>query len=172
MENGGMEKNYSGNILDDRRIKVLDLLLRHHSIPEHGDFNLQQLIDALPPEEYRRLAEDPEFAQLWKNVDLPESLKKFLLDNNLAREQDGNLQLTVARGRDLKKQGSYGKLLEDERYITSEARRVSELEREADRMAHRQYKINVLIAAGTCIAALYYVLEILDGFFGFYRYHH
>jgi len=166
-----MDKEYQGNILDDRRVKVLNLLLQHHSIPD-GDFNLRDLIAALPPDEYKKLTDDPEFAQLWKDVDMSQSLTRFMVDNGLANEHGDNLQLTEARGRDLKKQGSYGKLLEDERFITSEARRVNELELEADRMARRQYKINALIAFGTCVAALYYLLEILNGFFGFYRYHH
>ena len=166
-----MDKEYQGNILDDRRVKVLNLLLQHQSIPD-GDFNLRDLIAALPPDEYKKLTDDPEFAQLWKDVDMSQSLTRFLVDNGLANEHGDNLQLTEARGRDLKKQGSYGKLLEDERFITSEARRVNELELEADRMARRQYKINALIAFGTCVAALYYLLEILNGFFGFYRYHH
>jgi hypothetical protein len=164
---------HESSILNDRRIRLLNFLLQKHSIPEYGEFNLRQLIESIPPEEYKRLFEqNPEFESLWQNVDMPSSLTNFLVENGLAKQNGENLQLTVARGRDLKKQGSYNKLLEDERYITNEARRVSELEFEADRTAHRQYKINVLIAIGTCIAALYYVLEILDGFFGFYAYHH
>ncbi len=166
-----MENEYKGNILDDRRIKLLNLLLKYHSIPEQGDFDLADIIAALPAGEYKKLTEDPEFAQLWKDVDMQVSLRKFLIENGLAREHGNNLQLTRERGRDLKKQGSYGKLLEDERHITNEARRVSELEQDAHRMARRQYKINALIAFGTCIAALYYVLEILNGFYGFYRFH-
>jgi len=167
-----MEKEYQGNILDDRRIKVLNLLLQHHRIPEHGEFNLHDLIEGLPADEYKKLTSDPEFAELWKDVDMPQALTRFLVDNGFAKKHGDNLQLTVSRGRDLKKQGSYGKLLEDERYITSEARRVSELELEAHRMQRRQYKINALIAFGTCIAALYYLLEILNGFLGFYHFHH
>ena len=156
----------------DRRIKVLNLLLENQSIPDSGEFNLKELISRLPQDKYQKLVTDPEFKEVWKDIDLSQSLSKFLTENGLAKQVGSNLQLTLSRGRDLKKQGSYGKLLEDERFITSEARRVSELELEADRVAHRQYKINVLIAFGTCIAALYYVLEILNGFFGFYRFHH
>jgi len=167
-----MDKDYQGNILDDRRVKVLNLLLQLHRIPEHSEFNLRQLIDSLPADEYKKLTEEPEFAELWKNVDMARSLSDFLVENGLAKRHGDDLQLTVSRGRDLKKQGSYGKLLEDERYITSEARRVNELELEAHRMQRRQYKINALIAFGTCIAALYYLLEILNGFFGFYHFHH
>src|ERR1700761_1694073 len=131
-----MAELQQGNILDDRRIKLLNLLLKYHSIPERGDFNLADIIADLPTDEYRKLIEDPEFAQLWKDVDVPQSLRKFLIDNGLATEHGKNLELTLNRGRDLKKQGSYGKLLEDERYIASEARRVTELELEAHRMAH------------------------------------
>lgn len=168
-----MEHIQQGNILDDRRIKILNVLLEKHKIPEYEEFNLRELIAKIPEDEYNRIFEvHPEFEEIWRNVDMAESLTKFLVENGLAKQNGNQLQLTVTRGRDLQKQGSYSKLLEDERYITSEARRVSELEMEADRMSHRQYKINVLIAFGTCIAALYYLLEILDGFFGFYQYHH
>ncbi len=168
-----MEQPTQNNILDDRRIKLLNFLLQKHYIPEHDEFNLEDIIAKIPPEAYKNLfGKNPEFEQLWQHVDMPKSLTNFLLENGLARQKGENLQLTVARGRDLQRQGSYGKLLEDERYITSEARRVNELELEADRTAHRQYKINVLIAFGTSIAALYYLLEILDGFFGFYSFHH
>jgi hypothetical protein len=168
-----MEEQSHSNILDDRRIKVLNLLLQRHIIPEYGAFDIRELIGKLPPEEYLRLlTENPEFEEVWKHVDMAESLARFLVENGLAKEDGGKLRLTVVRGRDLRKQGSYGKLLEDERHITDEARRVSALEQEADRLAHRQYKINVLIALGTIIAALYYILEILDVFFGIFRYHH
>ena len=120
----------------------------------------------------RLLRGNPEFETVWRDVDIAKSLANFLVENGLAKQHGENLQLTGERGRDLQKQGSYSKLLEDERYITSEARRVSELELEANRMAHRQYKINALIAFGTCVAALYYLLEILNGFFGFYHHCH
>ena len=101
---------------------------------------------------------------------MPNSLTNFLLENDLAEKTGNNLHLTSERGRDLQKQGSYGKLLEDERFITNEARRVSELELEANKLFRRQYIINVVIAVGTGMAAIYYLLEILNGFFGFYRF--
>lgn len=138
-----------------------------------GDFNLKELIAKIPPEEYSKLFENnPEFEGVWKNIDMPNALTDFLVERDLAKRDGENLRLTDARGRYLQKQGSYGKLLEDERYITNEARRVSELELEADRMFCRQYKINVIIAIGTGMAALYYLMEILNGFLGFYRYTH
>ena len=168
-----MEQTGEANILDDRRIKLLNFLLQRNKIPPDGEFNLQKLITDICPEEYDKLfVGTPEFEGVWRDVDMSKSLTNFLIENGLAKQHGENLQLTGMRGRDLQKQGSYGKLLEDERYITSEARRVSELELEANRMAHRQYKINALIAFGTCMAALYYLLEILNGFFGFYRYSH
>lgn len=161
------------NILDDRRIKLLNFLLKNHVIPEQGDFNLKDLITKIPTEEYNELFKDSkEFEGVWKNIDMPKSLASFLLENNLAVKHGENLQLTEARGRDLQKQGSYGKLLEDERYITNEARRVSELEIEANKMFRRQYKINLIIAIGTAMAAIYYLLEILNGFWGFYSFSH
>ncbi|MDR3680740.1 MAG: hypothetical protein P4L41_12315 [Flavipsychrobacter sp.] len=161
------------SILDDRRIKLLNFLLQKNKIPRDGEFNIRELINNIPPDEYKKLFEEnPEFEQMWNSVDMASSLSQFLVENGIARKEGDNLQLTVTRGRDLQKQGNYNKLLEDERYITSEARRVSELELEADRTAHRQFKINLVIAFGTAIAALYYILEILDGFFGFYKYHH
>ena len=166
-----MDQKPNPNILDDRRIKLLNFLLKNHIIPEHGDFNLQNLIAKIPAEEYNDLFQDnKEFDGLWKNIDMPKSLTSFLIENDLAEKHGENLQLTEVRGRDLQKQGSYGKLLEDERYITNEARRVSELEVEANRMFRRQYKINLFIALGTGVAALYYLLEILNGFWGFYRF--
>jgi len=162
----------NNNILDDRRIKLLNFLLLHNQIPETGLFKVNELIASIPTEQYQKLFEqNPEFEEMWKNVDMGQSLTTFLIENGLAREVNGSLQLTIERGRDLRKQGSYGKLLADERFITSEARRVMELEAEADRMAHRQFKINAIIAAGTSIAAIYYLLEILDGFFGIYHFH-
>jgi hypothetical protein len=166
-----MEQTERTNILDDRRIKLLNYLLQKNKIPQNDEFNLRKIIADIRPDEYDKLfAENPEFDDLWRDVDMPKSLTRFLIENGLAKRHGENLQLTGGRGRDLQKQGNYGKLLEDERHITNEARRVSELELEADRMAHRQYKINALIAFGTCIAALYYLLEILNGFFGFYHY--
>jgi len=166
-----MEQTGKTNILDDRRIKLLNYLLQKNRIPQNEDFNLEELIADIRPEEYNKLfAENREFEGIWRDIDMPKSLEKFLIENGLAKHHGENLQLTGVRGRDLQKQGSYGKLLEDERYITNEARRVSELELEANRMSHRQYKINALIAFGTCMAALYYLLEILNGFFGFYHY--
>ena len=168
-----MEQTGDANILDDRRIKLLNFLLQKNKIPQNGDFDLRKLIADIQPEEYEKLfAENPEFETVWRDVDMSKSLANFLIENDLAKQHGENLQLTGVRGQDLQKQGSYGKLLEDERYITNEARRVSELELEANRMAHRQYKINALIAFGTCMAALYYLLEILNGFFGFYHYSH
>ena len=168
-----MEQTGDANILDDRRIKLLNFLLQKNKIPQNGDFDLRKLIADIQPEEYEKLfAENPEFETVWRDVDMSKSLANFLIENDLAKQHGENLQLTGVRGQDLQKQGSYGKLLEDERYITNEARRVSELELEANRMAHRQYKINALIAFGTCKAALYYLLEILNGFFGFYHYSH
>jgi len=168
-----MEKNGGTNILDDRRIKLLNYLLQKNKIPQKGEFDLRKLIAEIRPEEYERLfAENPEFESVWRGVDMSKSLSNFLVENDLATKEGEKLELTGARGQDLQRQGSYGKLLEDERYITSEARRVSELELEANQMAHRQYKINALIAFGTCMAALYYLLEILNGFFGFYHYSH
>ncbi len=168
-----MEQTGEANILDDRRIKLLNFLLQKNKIPKDGDFDLQKLVADIRPDEYEKLfAENPEFETVWRDVDMSKSLGNFLIENNLAKQHGENLQLTDVRGRDLQKQGNYSKLLEDERYITSEARRVSELELEANRMAHRQYNINALIAIGTCMAALYYLLEILNGFFGFYRYPH
>ena len=161
------------NILDDRRVKLLNYLLQKNKIPKRGDFNLQQIISDIPAEEYKKLfADNPEFESIWRDIDMPKSLGNFLIENGLAKPKGENLQLTLERGIDLQKQGSYVKLLEDERHITNEARRVSELELEANRMFRRQYKINSLIAFGTCIAALYYLLEILNGFFGFYRFAH
>ena len=168
-----MEQATQPNILDDRRIRLLNFLLQRDKIPNNGDFNLHELIAKIPAEEYKRIFEsNPEFEAVWKNVDMSSSLANFLVDNDLAKKHGENLQLTDDRGRDLHKQGSYGKLLEDERYITSEARRVSELELEADRMFRRQFKMNLIIALGTGMAALYYLLEILNGFFGFYRFSH
>ena len=168
-----MEHAGASNILDDRRIKLLNYLLQKNKIPQKGEFDLRQLIADIRPEEYRKLfAENPEFEAIWQDVDMSESLTNFLIDNDLAKHNGENLKLTGVRGKDLQEQGSYGKLLEDERYITNEARRVSELEMEAHRMAHRQYKINILIAFGTCMAAVYYLLEILNGFLGFYHYQH
>ncbi len=168
-----MEQTERTNILDDRRIKLLNYLLQKNRIPEHEEFNLEKLITDIRPDEYNKIfGENPEFENVWQNVDMSKSLAGFLIENGLAKQHGENLQLTGVRGRDLQKQGSYGKLLEDERYITSEARRVSELELDANRMAHRQYQINALIAFGTCMAALYYLLEILNGFFGFYHYAH
>lgn len=166
-----MNQKPQPNILDDRRIKLLNFLLKNHVIPEHGEFNLRDLVTRIPANEYNELFRDnDEFDGVWKNIDLPKSLANFLVENDLARKNGENLQLTEIRGRDLQKQGSYGKLLEDERYITNEARRVSELELEANKMFRRQYRINVVIALGTGMAALYYLLEILNGFFGFYRF--
>ena len=168
-----MENDLQTNMLDDRRIKLLNYLLRKDKIPQNGEFNLQNIVANIPPEEYKQLfADNPEFENVWRDIDIPKSLSKFLVENGLATQQgDNTLQLTVDRGKDLRKQGSYGGLLADERYITNEARRVSELELEADRMFRRQYKMNVLIALGTCVAAVYYLLEILNNFFGFYPYH-
>jgi len=152
---------------------LLNYLLQKNKIPQKGEFDLRKLIAEIRPEEYERLfAENPEFESVWRGVDMSKSLSNFLVENDLATKEGEKLELTGARGQDLQRQGSYGKLLEDERYITSEARRVSELELEANQMAHRQYKINALIAFGTCMAALYYLLEILNGFFGFYHYSH
>lgn len=166
-----MDQSPQPNILDDRRIKLLNFLLKNHVIPEHGDFNLKDLITKIPAKEYNELFHDnKEFDGVWKNIDLPKSLTNFLIENDLAKEHGDNLQLTEARGRDLQKQGSYGKLLEDERFITNEARRVSELEIEANKMFRRQYITNMIIALGTGMAAIYYLLEILNGFFGFYHY--
>lgn len=166
-------QNQDSNILDDRRIKLLNFLLQKNKIPRNGDFNLHDIIAAIPPDEYQELfADSREFESVWKDIDISDSLEKFLIENGLAKANGKYLQLTGLRGRDLQKQGSYGKLLEDERYITSEARRVSELELEADRMYHRQYRTNLLIAIGTSIAGIYYLLEILNGFFGFYHYAH
>ena len=168
-----MEQPRETNILDDRRIKLLNYLLKKNKIPNEGEFNLRKLIAEIRPGEYEKLfAENPEFENVWHDIDMSKSLANFLIDNDLARQEGDNLQLTGVRGKDLQKQGSYSKLLEDERFITNEARRVSELELEAHRMAHRQFKINALIAFGTCMAALYYLLEILNGFFGFYHYAH
>ena len=168
-----MEYTNEANILDDRRIKLLNFLLQKNKIPQNGEFNLRKLIEDIKPGDYEKLfAGSPEFETVWHDVDMSKSLSNFLIENDLAKQHGENLQLTGVRGRDLQKQGSYGKLLEDERYITNEARRVSELELDANRMAHRQYKINALIAFGTCMAALYYLLEILNGFFGFYHYAH
>ncbi len=168
-----MENAVETNILDDRRIKLLNYLLQQDKIPERGEFNLRKIIENIPPEEYRKLfVDNPEFEEVWGGVDMSKSLAKFLTENGLAMQKGENLQLTIVRGKDLQKQGSYGKLLEDERFITNEARRVSELELEADRMFRRQYKMNTLIAIGTSIAGLYYLLEILNGFFGFYRFAH
>ena len=168
-----MEQTGRTNILDDRRIKLLNYLLQKNKIPRNGDFNLQKLIADIRPDEYDKLfAENPEFENVWQDVDMSKSLTNFLIENGLAKQHGENLELAGLRGRDLQKQGSYGKLLEDERNITNEARRVSELELEANKMSHRQYKINALIAFGTCMAALYYLLEILNGFFGFYHYAH
>jgi hypothetical protein len=166
-----MNEQPQSNILDDRRIKLLNFLLEKNKIPKNGDFNLHDLIKNIPSEEYKKIFENnPEFEAIWKNIDMSKSLANFLVDNDLAQKSGDNLQLTSDRGRDLQKQGTYGKLLEDEKYIASEARRVSGLEVEADRMFHRQYKFNAIIAFGTIIAALYYLLEILNGFFGFYRF--
>ena len=168
-----MEHASETNILDDRRIKLLNYLLQKNKIPQSGEFNLQNIIANIPPEEYKKLfADSHEFDSVWRDVNMPNSLAKFLIENGLAKQTDENLQLTIERGKDLQKQGSYNKLLEDERLITNEARRVSELELEADRMFRRQYKMNALIAFGTCMAALYYLLGILNGFLGFYRYPH
>lgn len=168
-----MEQTFQTNILDDRRVKLLNYLLRKNKIPQSGEFNLQNIIANIPPEEYKKLfADNPEFESVWRDIDMSKSLTKFLIENDLAIQNGENLQLTFERGKDLQKQGSYSKLLEDERHITNEARRVSELELEADRMFRRQYYINALIAFGTCMAALYYFMEILNGFFGFYRYAH
>jgi len=168
-----MEQTEGANILDDRRIKLLNFLLQKNKIPKDGAFDLRKLIADIRPDEYKKLfAENPEFESVWRDVDMSKSLANFLIENDFAKLQGEKLQLTDARGQDLQKQGTYGKLLEDERYITNEARRVSELELEANRMANRQYKINALIAFGTCMAALYYLLEILNGFFGFYHYSH
>ncbi len=168
-----MEEANKTNILDDRRIKLLNFLLQKNKIPVKGDFNLQKLIKDIRPDEYDKLfAGNPEFENVWRDVDMSKSLSNFMVENDLAKKNGDNLELTGVRGQDLQKQGSYGKLLEDERYITNEARRVSELELDANRMAHRQYNINALIAFGTCVAALYYLLEILNGFFGFYHYAH
>ncbi len=168
-----MEQRSQTNILDDRRIKLLNYLLRKNKIPQSGDFNLQSIIASIPTEEYKKLfADNPEFENIWRDIDMSQSLGRFLVENGLASQDGDNLQLTLERGKDLQKQGSYNKLLEDERYITNEARRVSELELEADRMFRRQYKMNTLIAIGTGMAAVYYLLEILNGFFGFYRYPH
>ncbi|MBC7553327.1 MAG: hypothetical protein H7257_05060 [Taibaiella sp.] len=161
------------SLLEDRRIKILNFLLQKHQIPEYGTFNLKELIEKITTEELRELyTYHPDVEQMWEHIDLAQSLTNFLVENGLAKTDRANLRLTVNRGRDLQKQGSYLKLLEDERNIVSEARRVTELELEADRMAHRQFKINALIAFGTCIAALYYILEILNGFFGFYSFGH
>ena len=168
-----MEQTGGTNILDDRRIKLLNYLLQKNKIPQKGEFDLRKLIGDIQPGEYEKLfAENPEFETVWQDVDMSKSLSNFLIENGLAKQHGENLQLTGTRGNDLQKQGSYGKLLEDERYITDEARRVTELEQEANQMARRQYKINALIAFGTCMAALYYLLEILNGFFGFYHYSH
>jgi hypothetical protein len=168
-----MEQAGEANILDDRRIKLLNFLLQKNKIPQNGEFNLRKLLAEIRPDEYEKLfADNPEFETVWRDVDMSKSLANFLIENDLAKPHGENLQLTGVRGKDLQKQGTYSKLLEDERYITNEARRVSELELEANRMARRQYKINALIAFGTCMAALYYLLEILNGFFGFYHYPH
>jgi len=165
--------NNEPSILDDRRIALLNFLLLNNKIPLNADFNIRDLIAAIPPDQYKKLFENnPEFEAIWKNVDMSQSLSKFLLEHDLAQKHGDNLRLTAERGSDLKRQGSYGKLLEDERFISSEARRITEMELEADRMFHRQFKMNVLIAIGTGMAALYYLLEILNGFFGFYKYPH
>ena len=168
-----MEPTQPKTIPDDRRIKLLNFLLQKHKIPEFEEFNLDDLLKNISADDLKKIyTQNPEFEKLWQHVNMSASLSDFLLENGLAKQSGDNLQLTHERGRDLKKQGSYSRLLADERHIADEARRVNELEKEADRTAHRQYKINVLIALGTCIAALYYVLEILDGFFGFYTFHH
>ncbi len=168
-----MEFQKPESILDDRRIKLLNFLLDKHEIPEYGTFNIAHLLQQIDHEELKEVFKgSTEFEEMWQNVDLAASLSRFLVENGLAKETNGNLQLTVARGRSLKQQGSYDRLLADERFIASEARRVTELEKEADRTAHRQYKINFVIAFGTSIAAIYYILEILNGFIGFYKYGH
>src|SRR5689334_19025373 len=99
-----MEHTHQPNILDDRRIKLLNFLLKNHVIPEQGDFNLKDLITKIPAEEYNELFRDnKEFDGVWKNVDMPKSLTNFLIENDLAKKHGDNLQLTQARGRDLQK---------------------------------------------------------------------
>ena len=141
-----MESSRTSSLMDDRMIKLLNFLLQKHQIPEYEEFNLEKLINSISPEEYANLfKQHPEFEQFWQNVDMASVLTEFLVDNGLAKQSGNNLQLTLDRGRDLKKQGSYARLLEDERHIVSEARRVTELELEADRVAHRHIYCRVVL---------------------------
>ena len=75
-----MEQTGDANILDDRRIKLLNFLLQKNKIPQNGDFDLRKLIADIQPEEYEKLfAENPEFETVWRDVDMSKSLANFLI---------------------------------------------------------------------------------------------
>ena len=61
-------------------------------------------------------------------------------------------------GRALKELGNYGKYIG---FITSEKGKIEALQKEGSQMAHRQYNVNVWIAIGASVAALYYLLEMI-----------
>ncbi|MBS1780153.1 MAG: hypothetical protein JST70_12550 [Bacteroidetes bacterium] len=127
-------------------------------LPPYGPFELRTIVKHIKSPAERGMASTSKVL-----VDIED----YLVENGFAIKrsdlQNGGreyLELTDM-GRQLKSAGSVKVFVLNRDH---EARRTRSLER----LGYRQNRINFWIALGTCTAAIYYLLEILNHFYHFY----
>jgi hypothetical protein len=152
--------------LDDKEIKILDLILEY--IPFYGEFNLSEKVN---------LIKKDKLEDIKKNLTNPDeqfrSIKDFLVEHGYAIKRNDVLPNETfielkERGRWLKEQGSMRSYLDYQKQKKEKARHESEERLRAIERNKQMNKLTSWIAISTGMAAIYYLLEILNHILGFY----
>jgi len=154
--------------LDDKETKILDIVLEY--IPYYGEFDLLEKAKSIKNEK---------FDEVWKNLGNPTEqmikLQNFLVEHGYAIKRNDLIPSEKfielkERGRWLKEKGDMKSYLEYQKNKKEKAQN-EEIERATAIQRNKQMnRLTFWIAISTGVAALYYLLEVLNHFLGFYCY--
>ena len=153
--------------LDDKEKKILDLALPY--IPYYGEFDLLERIKRI---------DNSKFKEIWENLSNPTeqiiNIKENLIDYGFAIKRNdvdasGTYIELKERGRWLKEMGdmeSYNISIKQKKERTENENKERELTINRDKQMNL---FTLWIKRYTMVAAIYYLLEVLNHIFGFYE---
>lgn len=157
--------------LKEIEIKILDQLLEY--LPDYGGFQILSIghsacyhaENETTKERFKWVAAYHSDKENHENHWCFDRIQRFLLhhgyckiDTTKSNDHFIYVELTQ-KGRDLKEVGNY---YDFSKNLTSDTTRIRTLERESAKMARRQHNVNVWIAVGTCVAASYNLIQIVQ----------
>lgn len=152
--------------MDEKEKKILNLVL--HYLPYYGDFKLMDKIT---------LIKSNKILEVYNTLTNPQeqvlTISEYLVSHGFAitrndLDVDGTSIEFTARGRWLKESGTF-EVYQKSQKDKKDKKIKQELEVEAAQQRNVQMnRLTLIIAISTGIAAIYYILEIMNHIFGIY----